>query len=197
MSLAQRTRPSTLGEDARATWATRLGGWVRALRASVYTMLLGRALIAAAVLVALAMLGSHFERPIGGAGADDDGGATIALVPVAHAAESPGVASTDGGDASTNAAPAPPSPAGSASGRATPESPVFLNLASESELRRLPGVGAKRADAILALRKKLGRFRRLEDLMRVKGIGRAAMRKWRPLVRLDAPSEDQDAGAPR
>ena len=70
--------------------------------------------------------------------------------------------------------------------RATPEDPVFLNDASVEELRRLPGVGPKRAEAILAHRRHLGRFSRVEDLLRVKGIGRGTLKKWRPLVRLDA-----------
>ncbi len=79
---------------------------------------------------------------------------------------------------------APPSPSPS---RASPDAPVFLNHASAEDLRRLPGVGPKRADAILALRAKLGRFQRVEDLLRVRGVGRATLKKWRPLVRLDAP----------
>jgi competence protein ComEA len=85
-------------------------------------------------------------------------------------------------------------PSSVARGRATPDAPVFLNHADEIELRRLPGVGAKRAEAILALRRRVGRFHRVEDLLRVKGIGRAAIKKWRPLVRLDAPAAD--AGGP-
>ena len=82
--------------------------------------------------------------------------------------------------------------------RATPDDPVYLNVASREDLRRLPGIGDKRAEAILALRQKLGRFRQVEDLARVKGIGRATLRKLRPLVRLDAPATAQsaDAGAP-
>ncbi len=86
--------------------------------------------------------------------------------------------------------------------RATSEEPVYLNHAGAEDLRRLPGVGAKRAEAIVALRGRLGRFQRVEDLLRVKGIGRATLRKWRPLVRLDAPpvpaalvAADADAGA--
>jgi competence protein ComEA len=71
--------------------------------------------------------------------------------------------------------------------RATADSPVYVNQAGPEELRRLPGVGAKRAEAIVALRQKLGRFQRVEELLRVKGIGRATVRKWRPLVRLDSP----------
>lgn len=91
------------------------------------------------------------------------------------------------------ASPVAPSTTG-ASGRATPDAPVYLNQASVDELRRLPGVGPKRAEAILVLRQRLGRFQRVEDLLRVKGIGRGAVKKWRPLVRLDAPAP-ADAGS--
>jgi len=81
-----------------------------------------------------------------------------------------------------------------ARGRATPDDPVYLNQATADELRRLPGVGAKRAQAIVALRARLGRFGRVEDLLRVKGVGRHTLRKWRPLLRLDAaPKAAADA----
>ena len=69
--------------------------------------------------------------------------------------------------------------------RATPDDPVHLNTAALDDLERLPSIGPKRATAILSLRAKLGRFREVEDLMRVKGIGRSTIRKLRPLVRLD------------
>jgi competence protein ComEA len=62
------------------------------------------------------------------------------------------------------------------------------------DLRRLPGIGQKRADAILALRTRLGRFRAIEDLLKVKGIGRATLKRLRPLVRLD-PVAPLDAGS--
>jgi competence protein ComEA len=91
-------------------------------------------------------------------------------------------------------APPPPAPALAPTGRATTTEPVYLNQASVEELRRLPGVGPKRAEAILVLRQRLGRFQRVEDLLRVKGVGRAAVKKWRPLVRLDSPAAP-DAGA--
>ena len=81
------------------------------------------------------------------------------------------------------------------SSRATPDDPVYLNDATVDDLRRLPSVGEKRALAILELRRKLGRFHQVEDLLRVKGIGRATLRKLRPLVRVDrAPLAD--GGAP-
>lgn len=68
--------------------------------------------------------------------------------------------------------------------RATPDDPVSLNEATVTDLRRLPGIGEKRAQAILDLRAKLGRFRAIEELLRVKGIGRATLKKLRPLVRI-------------
>src|SRR5277367_2760913 len=46
---------------------------------------------------------------------------------------------------------------------ATPEDPVVLNSAGVDDLRRLPGIGEKRAAAILSLRERLGRFRAVED----------------------------------
>jgi competence ComEA-like helix-hairpin-helix protein len=68
---------------------------------------------------------------------------------------------------------------------ATEDDPVILNDASIDDLRRLPGVGEKRAMAILDLRRKLGHFKQVEELLHVKGIGRATLRKLRPLVRID------------
>jgi competence protein ComEA len=67
----------------------------------------------------------------------------------------------------------------------TADGKVRINVASEQDLRRLPGIGATRARAILALRERLGRFRRAEDLLRVKGIGRRMLGRLRPLVIID------------
>jgi hypothetical protein len=49
---------------------------------------------------------------------------------------------------------------------------------------------------ILALRAQLGRFRAVEDLLKVKGIGRATLKRLRPLVRLDAPPSPTGAARP-
>jgi competence ComEA-like helix-hairpin-helix protein len=65
---------------------------------------------------------------------------------------------------------------------------VNLNTASSDELERLPGIGPSRARAILELRMRLKRFERIEDLLRVKGIGRATFRRLRPLVTLEGPT---------
>ncbi len=69
----------------------------------------------------------------------------------------------------------------------TPQGKLILNRASPEALMKLPGIGHKRAKAIVALRNRLGRFRRLADLLRIKGIGFRSLRKLKPLVVLDAP----------
>jgi competence protein ComEA len=86
--------------------------------------------------------------------------------------------------AAATASTGPPSAANTT--RATPDDPVDLNTARIEDLRRLPGVGAKRAEAILALRARLpgAHFRQIEDLLKVKGIGRAMLKRLHPLVRI-------------
>lgn len=64
---------------------------------------------------------------------------------------------------------------------------VVLNLASAIELRRLPGVGTKRAEAIVALRQRLGRFKRASDLLRIKGIGPRTFERMLPKLVLNPP----------
>jgi competence protein ComEA len=78
---------------------------------------------------------------------------------------------------------APPGAGIAADGR------VILNLATVEELTRLPRVGPKRAQSILELRQKLGKFRQATDLLRVKGIGRKTLQLMLPklLLNADAP----------
>jgi competence protein ComEA len=64
------------------------------------------------------------------------------------------------------------------------EGAVNINTASEEELQRLPRVGPSRAAAIVALRARVQRFRSPDDLLRVRGIGRASLRRLRPYVTL-------------
>jgi competence protein ComEA len=83
--------------------------------------------------------------------------------------------------------PLPPngSPPPGERGAADRERPVALNRADAAELRRLPGVGAKRAEAILSLRQRLGRFRKPTDLLRIKGIGPRTLERMLPLLVID------------
>ncbi len=66
---------------------------------------------------------------------------------------------------------------------------VVLNRAGVADLTKLPGIGEKRARAILALRDRLGRFRSLRDLLRVRGIGLAMLRRIEALVVIDPPAD--------
>lgn len=51
------------------------------------------------------------------------------------------------------------------------EKSINLNKATKQELMNLPGIGEKTANNIIELRNQLTRFRKLEDLLKVKGIG--------------------------
>jgi competence protein ComEA len=57
---------------------------------------------------------------------------------------------------------------------------VNLNTATQAQLETLPGVGAKAALRILEYRQKNGQFKKVEDLMNVKGIGEKSFLKLKP-----------------
>ncbi len=48
---------------------------------------------------------------------------------------------------------------------------VNLNTASASDLQKLNGIGAKKAEQIISYREEKGQFKKIEDLMQVSGIG--------------------------
>ena len=66
----------------------------------------------------------------------------------------------------------------------TAEGVVNINTATQEELQRIPGIGPSRATAIVALRQRVQHFRSADDLLRVRGIGHAGMRRMRPYVSL-------------
>jgi competence protein ComEA len=69
---------------------------------------------------------------------------------------------------------------------ASASAPIDLNSASAAELESLPGIGPSRALAILAFREAHGGFHSVSQLLRIKGIGRATLRKLRPLLSVSA-----------
>lgn len=60
---------------------------------------------------------------------------------------------------------------------------ININEANVDELVRLPGIGPSRAEAIIAEREKR-RFRRIEDILRVPGIGRKTFGRIRHAIRV-------------
>lgn len=65
--------------------------------------------------------------------------------------------------------------------------PQLLNIneADASALATLPGIGPSKAKAIVEYREKKGAFRQVDDLMKVKGIGKKMMAKIRDQVRVE------------
>jgi comEA protein len=63
-----------------------------------------------------------------------------------------------------------------------PSKPIDLNAATSDELQQLPGIGPVIADRILEYRKKSGPFRRVEDLVAVRGISQKRLAKIKPYV---------------
>ena len=70
-----------------------------------------------------------------------------------------------------------------------PEITVDLNTATASQLEQLPGIGQKRAEAILAYRAENGPFVRIEQVMQVSGIGEGIFRKIQPYITVTERSE--------
>lgn len=68
--------------------------------------------------------------------------------------------------------------------QASPDAPVDLNTATTEALISIPGIGKVMAERIVAWREEHGPFRRVEDLMKVKGVGEKTFEKLRPYVKV-------------
>ncbi len=153
-----------------------LARWVQTLRTAVTrkraTFVLGPLLVAALIALGASPSRAVTLSPSSG---------TSAMPPPASAGAVPSVSAAL--DASTTppmpVAQPPPSPQPLSNDPAS----VCINDANPEALRRLPGVGEKRAKAIIELRTRLGKLKRPEDLLRVKGLGRKRLAKMRPLLR--------------
>ncbi len=84
-------------------------------------------------------------------------------------------------------------------GEETPR--IDLNKATLSQLNSLPGIGPVIAERILELREKSGPFKRIEDLMNIRGIGEKKFLKLKDLITVkkrkesDGNSEIQKSGS--
>jgi comEA protein len=93
---------------------------------------------------------------------------TLSAFVVAMSMGSPSMAS--------QAKPPKPKPAAAAT------TPVNLNTATVADLEALPGVGASTAKLIIEHRQKNGGFKKVEELMNIKGIGEKSFLKLKPMV---------------
>lgn len=64
---------------------------------------------------------------------------------------------------------------------------VNINTATAAELSLLPGVGPSKAQAIIKYRGK-HQFKKVEDILRVKGIGRKSFKAMRPYLAVEGPT---------
>jgi competence ComEA-like helix-hairpin-helix protein len=77
-----------------------------------------------------------------------------------------------------------------------PAKPIDLNVANAKELQELPGVGPVTAQRIIDLRQKSGRFKRVEDLLAVRGISQKKLDALRPYVTVSPPPASAPKNSP-
>ena len=74
---------------------------------------------------------------------------------------------------------------------AAPAGPVNLNTATVAQLEKLPGIGARTAQLIVEHRQKNRGFKKVEELMNIKGIGEKAFLKLKPMVTVAADKAER------
>lgn len=73
--------------------------------------------------------------------------------------------------------------------------PIDVNTATTTELEQLPGIGPSKAAEIVRMRERRP-FRRLVDLLRVRGIGRRTLARLAPFVVFAPPGPGATPPAP-
>ena len=62
---------------------------------------------------------------------------------------------------------------------------ININTAAKEQLIMLPGVGESTADKIILYRENHNGFRKIEDIMKIKGIGKKKFEKLKPYIKVD------------
>ena len=73
----------------------------------------------------------------------------------------------------------------SAKGKDLAPASININTALQDELQKLPGIGEVMSSHIIEYRRKHGKFRSLEELMEVSGIGEKKFAKMKEFLKLE------------
>jgi competence protein ComEA len=82
-------------------------------------------------------------------------------------------------------------PAGSSATLAATATVININSASVADLQTIPGIGAKTAELIVEYRQKNGPFKKVEELMNIRGIGEKNFLKMKPQITVAPPKTDR------
>ncbi|HYG74917.1 MAG TPA: helix-hairpin-helix domain-containing protein [Planctomycetota bacterium] len=66
-----------------------------------------------------------------------------------------------------------------------------VNSATQAELESLPGIGPKRAAAIISERKRRGAFRDIWELCEVPGLTRGMVKRLEPMIQVQRPAAER------
>jgi competence protein ComEA len=74
-----------------------------------------------------------------------------------------------------------------------PSAPVDLNTATVAELVQIPGIGPETARSIVQFREKSGPFKRVEDLLAIRGITPRKLKQIKPYATIAAANPARPA----
>lgn len=80
-------------------------------------------------------------------------------------------------------------PQAAAETRASAPAALNLNSATVEQLQKLPGIGPKTAARIVEYRQKSGGFKKVEELMNVRGVGEKSFLKLKSQITVAAKPE--------